>query len=173
LPLLRDLHELRRVVEPAAVRLAAERAQADDLRAMEDALMAMTRAAEMAEAADAMLRRRPSRGMRESREALAAAGRDYVAADLRFHQALLGASHNQMMKQVGRALAPLLAMSFEMSSDHAQGAIGSLPMHRRVLDAVRARKPDAAARASLVLIDDAGADIERKHGPRHAPTQVK
>ncbi len=41
---LRDLQELRRVVEPAAVRLAAEPATAADLAAVEDAYAGMKRA---------------------------------------------------------------------------------------------------------------------------------
>ena len=63
---LRDLQDLRRVLEPAAVRMAAERATAQDLADIEAAYQGMRQAVEE--------------------------GGDYVAYDLRFHQGLLRAS---------------------------------------------------------------------------------
>jgi DNA-binding FadR family transcriptional regulator len=66
---LRDLQEMRRVVEPAAVRLAAERATPEDIGEIEIAYA----------------------GMRDAIEH----GGDYVAHDLAFHQGLLRACHNR------------------------------------------------------------------------------
>lgn len=60
---LRDLQELRRTVEPAAVRLAAERAEPADLAQLETAYAGMRAAIEE--------------------------GGDYVRSDLAFHQGLL------------------------------------------------------------------------------------
>ncbi|CAD5373825.1 GntR family transcriptional regulator [Rubrivivax sp. A210] len=131
---LRDLQELRRVVEPAGARLAAERATPADL-------------AEIEAAWDGM------------RQAITQGG-DYVAHDLRFHQGLLRASHNRMLVQMGQALGALLRTSFEISTRRADAPASSLPLHRAVLDAVRAGKPAAAERACLVLIAGAQADIE-------------
>ncbi len=131
---LRDVQELRRVVEPAAVRLAAERATAADLAELEAAYAGMTQAV--------------------------ASGGDYVGPDLRFHQALLAASHNRMMVQMSKALAALLRTSFEVSSRQPGRAAESLPLHRAILDAVLAREPAAAERASLTLIDSARDDID-------------
>src|SRR5262245_44103053 len=56
---LRDLHELRVVVEPAGVKLAAQRATAPDIAELEAAFAGMTAAVEH--------------------------GGDYVTSDLRFH----------------------------------------------------------------------------------------
>src|SRR5450759_1011874 len=56
---LRDLQDLRRVVEPAAVRFAAQRATQEEIADIEEALQGMTRAVEK--------------------------GGDYVTYDLRFH----------------------------------------------------------------------------------------
>ncbi|GAB4041805.1 MAG: FadR/GntR family transcriptional regulator [Rubrivivax sp.] len=131
---LRDLQELRRVVEPAAVRLAAERATAEDIAAIEAAYASMKAAIEH--------------------------GGDYVAHDLRFHQGLLHACHNRMLVQMGKAIGALLRTSFEISTRKPDGPRQSLPMHRAVLDAVIARSPAKAEKAILVLIDGARADIE-------------
>lgn len=131
---LKDLQELRRVVEPAAVRMAAERATAADL-------------AEIGTAFE---------GMRVAVEE----GGDYVASDLRFHQGLLRASHNRMMVQMSKALGALLRTSFEISTTRKDGPRKSLPLHRAVFDAVSAHQPARAEKAILVLIDGAREDIE-------------
>lgn len=135
---LRDLQELRRIVEPAAVRMAAQRATAADIAEIEAAYA----------------------GMKASIEQ----GGDYVSHDLRFHQGLLLASHNRMMVQTGKALGALLRTSFEISTSRPDGPMHSLPLHREVLDAVIARDADRAERASLVQIDGAQDDIEQVLG---------
>ncbi len=132
---LRDLQELRRVVEPAAVRLAAERATAADIAEIETAYAGMKSAIEE--------------------------GGDYVSSDLRFHQGLLRACHNRMVVQMSKALGALLRTSFEISTTRPDGPASSLPLHRAVLDAVAARHPQKAERAILVLIDGAAEDIEQ------------
>ncbi len=132
---LRDLQELRRAVEPAAVRLSAERATAADLAEIEAAYAGMRAAVEQ--------------------------GGDYVGHDLRFHQGLLRASHNRMMVQMSQALGALLRTSFEISTARPDSAAQALPLHRAVLDAVIARRPQRAERASLALIDGAREDIEQ------------
>jgi DNA-binding FadR family transcriptional regulator len=132
---LRDLQELRRVVEPAAVRMAAERATPQDL-------------ADIASAFE---------GMRHAVEE----GGDYVTNDLLFHQGLLRACHNRMMVQMGKALSALLRTSFEISTSRKDGPKLSLPLHRAVMEAVIAREPAKAEKAILVLIDGAHQDIEQ------------
>ena len=132
---LLDLQELRRVVEPAGVRLAAERATAQDMAEIEAAYAGMKAAIEH--------------------------GGDYVTHDLRFHQGLLRACHNRMMVQMSKALGALLRTSFEISTARPDGPADSLPLHRALLDAVIARQPDQAERACLALIAGAQDDIEQ------------
>ena len=142
---LQDLQDLRRVVEPAAVRLAASRATAQDIADMEEAYAGMKRAIDF--------------------------GGDYITPDLRFHQGLIRSSHNRMLVQMSRALGALLRTSFEISTSRKDGPSSSLPLHRAVLDAVIAREPQRAEQAILVLIDGARGDIDqvlasRKRLPR-------
>ena len=118
---LRDLQELRRIVEPAAVRLAAERATPQDIAEIEAAYAGMKDAIEH--------------------------GGDYVQHDLAFHQGLLRACHNLMVEQMSKALGALLRTSFEISTTRPDGPAQSLPLHRAVLDAVIARSARSGSRA--------------------------
>lgn len=131
---VRDLQELRLVVEPAAVRMAASKATEQDIQMIEEAYAGMKQAIEQ--------------------------GGDYVTHDLRFHQGLLEASHNRMLVQMGRALTALLRVSFEISTRIKNGPWESLPLHRAVLDAVIAHAPARAERALMVLIRAANDDID-------------
>jgi DNA-binding FadR family transcriptional regulator len=155
---LQDLQELRRIVEPAAVKLAAERATAKDIAKIELAYAGMKRAIDD--------------------------GGDYVSFDLLFHQGLLNACGNRMLIQMNKVLSALLRTSFELSTTKKDGPRNSLPYHRAVLDAVIAKKPDEAEAAILFLIDDARDDIEmvlssrrrlpRLNEPAHSlPSQQK
>lgn len=137
---LRDLQDLRRVVEPAAVRLAAERATPADIAEIEAAFAGMKQAVEQ--------------------------GGDYVTFDLRFHNGLLRAAGNRMITQMSKALGALLRTSFEISTSRKDGPKLSLPLHRAVLDAVIAHDPEGAERAVIRLIDGARKDIEEVLGSR-------
>ncbi len=137
---VRDLQDLRRVVEPAAARLAAERATPSHIEEMEAAYAGMKGAIEN--------------------------GGDYVSFDLRFHHGILNAAGNRMLAQMNKVLHALLRTSFEISTSKANGPALSLPLHRAVLDALIARDPAAAEAAVLHLIESARADIEEVLGSR-------
>ena len=142
---IRDLQDLRLVVEPAAIRLAAERATGEDIAGIESAYAGMKHAVLQ--------------------------GGDYVTFDLRFHQGLLRASHNRLLVQMSKALGALLRTSFEISTRKKNGPRRSLPLHRAVLDAVIARDVPGAERAILVLIDGAHQDLEQVLASRrHLPS---
>jgi|SRR4051794_21447767 len=136
--LLRNLAEVRAIIEPAAVRLAAERRTDADLAALDGALDAMGE--EDAGAAHA------------------------VEADLAFHRALLAATHNELLERMEMVIESGLAHRDRIvhSSPHSEDP---LPTHRAVLDAVRARDPHAAEAAMRVLLDQAGRDLDRIGGP--------
>ena len=143
---LRDLMDLRRVVEPAAVRLAAQRATPDDIADIEIAFEGMKRAVKE--------------------------GGDYVSYDLRFHQGLLRACRNRMLIHMSKVLGALLRTSFELSTRKKGGPESSLALHRAVLDAVIAGNPAKAEKAILVLIDGAHQDIEEILASSHGLPQL-
>lgn len=142
---LRDLQDLRRLIEPAAVRMAAQRATPGNIAEIEAAY----------------------EGMR----CAVYEGGDYVTFDLRFHQGLLKACQNRMLIQMNKALSALLRTSFEISTTRPDGPLNSLPLHRAVLDAVIAKDPVKAEKAILVLIDGAHDDIEQVLARRNRPVK--
>jgi len=135
----RDLMELRRVVEPAAARLAATRARDADRRALRAAYMAMARA-------------------------VAGKG-NYVEADTAFHSIILGACGNQFLQQMQQAMAAMLHFAFAIVSRKTGGPAQSLPLHEALCVAIERGDPDAAERAALSLIDGAEADYWEQMDP--------
>ncbi|MEW1864942.1 FadR/GntR family transcriptional regulator [Streptomyces sp. NPDC088194] len=135
--LLRNLGEVRAIVEPAAVRLAALRRTADDLAALDAALTAMGDAGEG-----------PAHA---------------VEADLAFHRALLAATHNELLERMEMVIESGLAHRDEIvhSSPHGEDPV---PSHRAVLDAVRDQDPDAAEHAMRALLEQAVRDLDLVHG---------
>ncbi|MFF3495472.1 FadR/GntR family transcriptional regulator [Streptomyces sp. NPDC002795] len=132
-PLLGDLDEVRGIVEPAAVRLAARRRTDDDLAALDAAL-----------------------------EAMGEGGEDgAVQADLAFHGALLRASHNELLGRMDLVIAAGLAHRDRLVHGTGRHPRDPVPSHRAVLDAVRARDADAAESAMRSLLDQAARDLGR------------
>jgi len=131
--LQRDLMEMRRIIEPAAVRLAALRASDEERRSLRSAYMAMVRA-------------------------VAGKG-DYVKADLEFHTIILSACGNQFVRQMQDAMAALLRVSFDVITQKPGGPAHSLPMHEAVCEAIEKGDALAAERAALILIDAAEEDL--------------
>jgi len=132
--LLRSLEEVRGIIEPAAVRLAAVRRTGDDLARLEEALEAMSRASD-------------SRGA--------------VEADLSFHRALLNATGNELLERMERVLEAALAARDQLVHGTEDASDDPVPSHRAVLDGVRAGNPDAAEAAMRALLDKAVSDEER------------
>ncbi|MBM7440549.1 FadR/GntR family transcriptional regulator [Streptomyces sp. HB132] len=144
--LMRDLADVRSVVEPAAAHRAALHRTDADLAALERALDAMGRA--RVDAAD---------------------------ADAAFHRALLVATGNEMLARMDILLEPGLRERDRLVHAHAS-VDDPVPSHRAVLDAVRDRDPVRAELAMLDLLAKAARDFERlgahTEGPAgHAPAR--
>ena len=140
-----DLMELRLAIEPAAARLAARAATAEDIAAAEAAY----------------------RNMVGSARALD----PYLKADIAFHECLLQATHNQFIAGLAPVFSALLRVSFRLSVRSPAGARASLPAHRRLLDAVIAREPGLAEAATFALIETARTDIANGPGSGSLPAK--
>jgi DNA-binding FadR family transcriptional regulator len=137
-PFLRKLTEVRRIVEPAAAELAAERASAKEVAGMEAAYRAME---------------------------LALAGREpdydsFDQADVRFHRAILEGCHNDVLEQMSGVVFGALLVSFRATSRLPGTARRSLPQHRAVLEAIRGREGARAAQAMKRLVQGTARDID-------------
>ena len=130
--LFTELTEMRVIVEPAAARLAAERATDADIEALSAAVDRMASARDLAAT---------------------------VRADLDFHRLLMAATHNAFLTQVERIIAIGLAERDKLV--HGSVDDDPVPSHRAVLEAISARDPEAAYEAMRALVDKSGADLDR------------
>jgi len=149
--LFRDLAQVRAAVEPACARAAAERRTEADLAAMEEALATMAACFEDQSAADG--------GAVENGGGGGYGGADpgrAVAADLAFHRALFAATHNELFARMDQFIEAGLAVRDRMV--HAAPHVDPVPVHRAVLEAVRARAPADAEAAVHRLLDQSVRD---------------
>lgn len=136
---MRDLIELRQILEPAAARLAAGRAELDDLRRIEQATTRMIASA------------------REHEQ--------YAADDVDFHLAVYAASHNELLSRFGRLVADFMRLSFDVQQRARAQAVVDFTddarAHAAVFTDINRGDPVAAAESMLaVVLDGKNALIE-------------
>jgi GntR family transcriptional repressor for pyruvate dehydrogenase complex len=120
--------ECRRILEVAAVGLAAERAREDDLAALTDALERMTTGAR--------------------RASVNPVAEDFVhQADVEFHEAVIAATHNPALTAMLAPLWRALAATRRALGRPAAGLSRSIAEHRRILAAVASRDVEEARAA--------------------------
>ncbi|MEA3389509.1 FadR/GntR family transcriptional regulator [Sphingobium sp. CCH11-B1] len=123
---VRDLFELRAIVEPAAARLAAQRRGKDDLKVMKDSLAAMRR------------------------HTLATdAGR---AADRDFHNAILKATGNDALIVLTASIGAAVNWTTQFKQRARALPRNPIPDHVRVFDAIAAGDAQGAADAMGALV---------------------
>ncbi|MET3599729.1 FadR/GntR family transcriptional regulator [Martelella mangrovi] len=130
-----SLIEARQVIEPAAARLAAIRANPDDLKRLDSAF------AEMSEArAEGDFER-------------------FNKADIHYHVVLLQASANIVFMHLSNMIGTALSIAFRMSMEGAREPGASLAVHGDVIECIRARDPDGAHAAMVRLLAIAVIDL--------------
>jgi DNA-binding FadR family transcriptional regulator len=142
---VRDLEEVRASYEPWVARIAAKRRGSKDISALTNSLKKMT---------DAFYQEGPQS--------------DAIGeADAAFHQALLDATQNELMKRIGKLFIPLLKIRDDMVR-HVVDDGGFLIQHQAVLDAIVEEDPDLAESAMKVLLSQAiqASTDARKQGVR-------
>lgn len=129
----RNLLEMRKIIEPAAAALAAERRSAAQLAIIEAACDAMAAAPD--------------------REA-------WSTADLHFHQAILAATGNELLNALGATIGAALDIGFRFAAHGARSFRNSLPLHEAILDAIRAGDAERAHAATAYLLADAARTLD-------------
>jgi DNA-binding FadR family transcriptional regulator len=135
---LKQLTEVRLIVEPAAAELAAARAGSTELQTLEKAFLDME-------------------------AALGGPAEDYSAfdqADMRFHQAIVRACGNDLLEQMSQFVYSALLVSFQATSRLPGRARASLPDHRSILEAIREGDAGRAAQAMRSLVRSTAGEIE-------------
>jgi DNA-binding FadR family transcriptional regulator len=136
-----DLLQVRRTLEAQSVTLACRHASRAGLAAVEGALDAMRAAAEAADAGQA------------------AGEAAFVAADVRFHQAIALAGGNRVLTFLFEAMETTLREAFLVSQQGQRRSgvllIEGYAAHRAIFDHVRARDEKAAGEAMIALLSAA------------------
>jgi len=132
--MLRDLFEIRHLVEPHSAQFAAERGDPEKVERIGRAAAAMERAGD-----DPDL---------------------FYEADIEFHLAIFGASGNELIDQLSHILRPLLEVNF---SQRHRGGPRSMKaacrLHAAVYDAIASNSPLKARRAMEALLDGAAIEL--------------
>jgi GntR family transcriptional regulator, galactonate operon transcriptional repressor len=134
---LRNLAEVRAIVEPAASRLAAERATPATLAPIADAYERMVAAATA-----------------DDRERS-------VDADVDFHGAIFAACDNELLMQLSDVMVTVLRARDRLAMTHVGVTARSLEAHAAVLDAIRAGDPERAAEAMRELTETGARDVSK------------
>lgn len=144
---LREVFDLRRMLEPAIAAAAAERATPEQL-----ASLAATHA-------------------RLRRDGEAPPERPFEEVDLEFHTKLAAATGNQLLMTMLEPLGTLFRSARIAMSVYVPDTVDrSRAAHNRILEAVRARDPEAARRAMEAHLAEVAADLARtEEGLRAAP----
>ncbi|GAA1635333.1 FadR/GntR family transcriptional regulator [Georgenia ruanii] len=128
---LKTLTELRRGIEPTAARYAAQRVTWQQLQEMRRCAAEMKR--------------------------LGAAGRgaspEFLAADIAFHSALLGASGNEMLATLAGTITAILTGRNELGLTPAHPAEENLDNHVRLADALADGDSARAEQLAVALVD--------------------
>ncbi|WP_110686887.1 FadR/GntR family transcriptional regulator [Salinicola aestuarinus] len=137
--LTREVFAFRLAAEPFVAGLAAEAATAVDLMSIESAFDGMIATLESPDLV--------SQGMTHD---------DY---DVAFHEAIFAASHNLIWAQISHVLKPAIAMLVTRSNRSAGVLNDSMARHRRMLEAIRLRQPEAAATAAVSVLERTAIDL--------------
>ena len=120
-----ELFEIREMIEPEAAALAAVRAAPSDIVEIETAFQAMVEASQ--------------------------ASVPGIEADLRFHRGILAAGGNPLLLQMGNLISVGLFISHRFSRE---SFVIFLPMHRKVMEAIKDRNPSEASAAMHRLLSE-------------------
>ena len=115
---LKDIFELRFIIEPPIAALAAQRATSGDIATLENIL--------------------------HKHEQQATHQKNFGDSDAEFHAAMAAATHNHALVQIGATLMQVIAPSRIKSLQTARRAQSSLTSHRTLLDAICAHDPQRA-----------------------------
>lgn len=125
----RQLTDMRRAVEPAAARLAAQHGSQSQLEEMHRSLDAMR-----------------ASGTNRS---------EFVKADVRFHVAIGGASGNPLFLSFASVVEAALSAALSLTAPlDEEDVAATAAMHARIADAIARRDPAAASQAMLDVIDE-------------------
>jgi DNA-binding FadR family transcriptional regulator len=147
LPFLKNVTEVRSIIESEAARLSAERASEAETEHIEDLCAQL----------DRVLADRSRFNYEE-----------YLRIDMAFHTAILEASHNELLAQIGRNMRHAVQTARLADRRDVQVLLSSQPHHTEVAAAIKRKDPAGAHRASRKLFQDVWENMPES--PPEAPS---
>lgn len=129
------MFEARLMIEPVAASLAARRATREDIAEIGKAYTDMAEAKTIG---------------------------DSLEPDIRFHQAIMEATHNAVIRYMGHTLHKALAISIQLTSWSKSIHKASLPRHEAIYRAIAKRDAKAAAAATERLLNESRKDFDQR-----------
>jgi len=129
------MFEARMMIEPAAAGLAARKATKEDIAAI---------------------------GLAYAEMATAKTLGDSLGPDIRFHLAIMEASHNAVICNMGHTLHKALAISIKLTSWNQNIHKLSLPRHEAIYLAISHRDVEGAVSATQWLLKESRKDFDQK-----------
>ena len=77
----------------------------------------------------------------------------YLELDMRFHLAILDASHNEILASLGHTMRQAVHTARQADTHDLEKQLDSMPHHHAVANAIAEHDPDAAYRASAEMLD--------------------
>lgn len=146
---LKVVTEVRRIIESEAARLAASRAGRGEVETMRDLLDQMV----------AML-------TDDAKYSYV----NYLDIDIAFHTAILKASHNELLSQLGGTMREAVHQAREHDVRDIDLQRQSLPFHTAIWEGIARSDPDAAYQASQQMFDDVWRYITKPGSGRPSPS---
>lgn len=131
---IRNLIEVRRIIEPAAAELAALRASEAEIAVMDEYFSLMTRTYDDTPA--------------------------FISADMQFHDAIFAACHNDLLERFSSTIGNALRLSRVITTRRPGSSAASLKLHSAVADAIRRKDAPGARAAMEYLLSQTALDIE-------------
>ena len=138
---LRNITEIRRVVEAEAARMAAMRATEEDLAPIRQAYREME-------------------DMVDDEGGFSA--ESFIQLDLQFHTAILDACHNELMAQLGRIMRQALLTGRQIDRPTTGDRQTSLQSHMAITEAIAEHDPERAYTAAQGHIDQVWGEIQKR-----------
>ena len=133
---LRDIFELREIIEPQMARITAQRATARDLTQLRELVEAMEADTESA---------------------------GYVELDRAFHQAIAQYTHNSLLERINEQIALQVAPSREQRFQTRERRQASSRAHRRMYEAIAQGDGELAAAEARAHVREVADQVGRSH----------
>ena len=137
---LKKVTEVRCIIESEAARFAAQRAGAAEIDRMRNQLMDMKTLFNGGAAFNYQ---------------------EYLAKDMAFHTAIMEASNNELLSQIGFTMRKAVHAARQMDIQDTQIHLESMQLHQAVFNAIENRDPQAAYIASQEMFDQVWRNIPK------------